>query len=79
LGEACDTPLLKRTSRLQQAKEAREHKMPTPEAFAKVLAFARERGARSPHTKGSCPAYIAPAMVLAFSARLRGHRGLHAD
>ncbi|MBH1836331.1 integrase [Stenotrophomonas maltophilia] len=46
--------------------------MPTSEAFAKVLAFARERGARSPHTKGSCPAYIAPAMVLAFSARLRG-------
>ncbi|WP_164274852.1 integrase [Stenotrophomonas sp. B1-1] len=57
---------------VRQAKEAREHRMPTPEAFAKVLAFARERGARAPHTKGSCPAYIAPAMVLAFSARLRG-------
>lgn len=57
---------------VRQAKEASEHKMPTPEAFAKVLAFARERGARPPHTKGSCPAYIAPAMVLAFSARLRG-------
>ncbi|HFF3032310.1 TPA: tyrosine recombinase XerC [Stenotrophomonas maltophilia] len=57
---------------VRQAKEAREHKMPTPDAFAKVLTFARERGARRPHTKGSCPAYIAPAMVLAFSARLRG-------
>lgn len=57
---------------VRQAKEASEHKMPTPDAFAKVLAFARERGARAPHTKGSCPGYLAPAIVLAFSARLRG-------
>lgn len=57
---------------VRQAKEARRHRMPTPEAFDVVLAFARERGARTPHTKGSCPSYLAPAMVLAYSARLRG-------
>jgi hypothetical protein len=57
---------------VRQAKEVGAHRMPTPSAFAKVLAFARERGARAPHTKGSCPPYLAPAMVLAYSARLRG-------
>ena len=46
--------------------------MPTPDAYDVVLAFARERGAFPSHTKGSCPAYIAPVMVLAYSARLRG-------
>lgn len=57
---------------VRQAKEVRAHRMPAPDAFAKVLAFARERGRRTPHTKGSCPGYLAPAMVLAYSARLRG-------
>lgn len=45
---------------VRQAKEANAFKMPTREAFAAVLAFARERGALQPHTKGSFPAYIAP-------------------
>lgn len=46
--------------------------MPTPDAYDVVLAFARQRGASPSHTKGSCPAYIAPVIVLAYSARLRG-------
>lgn len=57
---------------VRQAKEAKQHRMPTPDAYDVVLAFARERGAFPSHTKGSCPAYIAPVMVLAYSARLRG-------
>ncbi|MEP9574815.1 hypothetical protein QYG34_14295 [Xanthomonas euvesicatoria] len=46
--------------------------MPTPAAFDKVLTFARERASLMPHAKGSCPSYLAPVMVLAYSARLRG-------
>lgn len=57
---------------VRQAKEAKNHRMPTPGAFDLVLAFARERGKRPSHTKGSCPSYIAPVMVLAYCARLRG-------
>ncbi|MGW8277037.1 site-specific integrase [Xanthomonas axonopodis] len=57
---------------VRQAREAKKHRMPTPAAFDKVLTFARERGSRPPHTKGSCPSYLAPVMVLAYSARLRG-------
>jgi site-specific recombinase XerC len=74
---------------VRQAKEVKRHRMPTPGAFEKVLAFARERGALPSHTKGSCPSYLAPVMVLAYSARLRGievctltdahrrHEGIH--
>lgn len=57
---------------VRQAKEAKQFKMPSREAFAAVLAFARERGAFPPHTKGSFPSYLAPVMVLAYSVRLRG-------
>ena len=46
--------------------------MPTPAAFDTVLGFARERGARASHTEGICPAYLAPVMVLAYGAGLRG-------
>lgn len=40
---------------VRQAKDAKQHRMPTPAAFDLVLAFARERGTRPSHTKGSCP------------------------
>lgn len=76
---------------VRQAKEVKRHRMPTPGAFEKVLAFARERGTLPSHTKGSCPSYLAPVMVLAYSARLRGievctltdahrrHEGIHGE
>ncbi len=57
---------------VRQAKEAKAFKMPTAEAYRRVLAFARDRGALTPHTKGSFPSYLAPVMVLAYSVRLRG-------
>lgn len=57
---------------VRQAKEAGEFKMPVADAFQRVLAFARDRGARAPRTKGSCPDYLAPVMVIAYNCRLRG-------
>lgn len=57
---------------LEAATEKREHKMPNPTAFAKALDFAKERGARKPHTAGSCPPYLWIVMTLAYRMRLRG-------
>ena len=57
---------------VEAAKERGIAKVPSREVYPRVLAFARERGARKPHTAGSCPPYLAPAMELAFLMRLRG-------
>ena len=53
-------------------KEAGQFKMPASDPFQRALAFARERGARTARTKGSCPEYLAPVMVIAYRCRLRG-------
>lgn len=57
---------------VKATKERGQFKMPTPEAYAATLAFARERGARKAHSAGSCPAYLAPVMELAYLCCLRG-------
>lgn len=57
---------------VESPQERRLAKVPQREVFARVLAFARERGARKAHTRGSCPPYLAPAMELAYGIRLRG-------
>lgn len=53
-------------------KEVGEFKMPAADPFQRALAFARERGARTARTKGACPDYLAPVMVIAYRCRLRG-------
>jgi len=57
---------------IEQAKERKQYKMPTRDVFALVHAFAVERGALTPHSKGSIPPYMAPAMIIAHGCRLRG-------
>ena len=57
---------------VKQVREAGEFKMPLVDAFQRALAFAQERGVRADRTKGSCPDYLAPVMVIAYSCRLRG-------
>lgn len=57
---------------IEQAKERKQYKMPSRDVFALVHAFAVERGALTPHSKGSIPPYMAPAMVIAHGCRLRG-------
>lgn len=57
---------------IEQATERKEFKMPSRDVFALVHAFALARGALPPHTKGSVPPYMAPAMVIAHGCRLRG-------
>ncbi len=55
-----------------QAKERRQFKMPTPETYAKLVAFAQDRGSRKAHTEGSVAPYLAPLMVITYLCRLRG-------
>lgn len=55
-----------------QAKERGKIKMPSPSSYARLTAFARERGQRDAHTAGSVAPYLAHLMVIAYSCRLRG-------
>lgn len=57
---------------VKQAAEVGKHTMPATDAFIAALTFARDRGAYTPHTAGSCPPYLAPAMEIAYACRLRG-------
>ncbi len=57
---------------VKQVEERELFRMPTPEAFAAVLAFARERGQLKAHTEGSAAPYLPHVMVLAYKMRLRG-------
>jgi integrase len=57
---------------VKQVKEAKQFKMPAGSAFQRALAFAEQRGAFKPRTKGACPRYLAPVMVIAYRCRLRG-------
>ena len=73
-GHCTDNPArgVKQAKEASKAAGAASGKMPAADAFGAVLAFARERGARTAHTEGSCPAYLAPVMQLAYTCRLRG-------
>ncbi|WP_045764644.1 site-specific integrase [Xanthomonas albilineans] len=57
---------------VRQAKERGRFRMPTPEVFARLAAFATERGAWKAHTKGSVAPYLGHLMVIAYACRLRG-------
>lgn len=57
---------------VEAAPEAAVVKMPSHDAYAALLAYARACGALTPHTKGSCPGYIAPLMEISLLCRLRG-------
>lgn len=61
---------------VRQASERGKISMPAHEAFDAVLASARERGCRKPHTAGSSPPYLAPLMEIAYLCRLRGSEAL---
>lgn len=52
-------------------KEKGRYKMPSPEALAAVLVFARERGEITAHTEGSISPYLWPFIVIAYRCRLR--------
>jgi len=54
------------------AKERERRRMPERATVSALVAFAQERGALKPHTKGSCPAYIWKTLVIAYKCRLRG-------
>lgn len=55
-----------------EAEEKGQYKMPTPQALAAVIDFARARGRLKAHSKGSCPPYLAPAIEITYGCRLRG-------
>lgn len=57
---------------VEQAKERGRSGMPSLSAFARVLAFARERAQRQAHTAGSVAAYLPHLMLIATVCRLRG-------
>lgn len=57
---------------LEQAKERKRQRLPTDEAYAKLIAFARERSMRPARTEGSVPPYLWMIMELGYLCRLRG-------
>lgn len=57
---------------IRKVKEVGAHRMPEHDAFAAVLAFARQCASLQAHAAGSCPPYLPAAMVLAYNVRLRG-------
>lgn len=56
---------------VRAAKERKQNTMPPREAFARLLKYARERGALPLRSRGSCAPYLAPLMELAFMCRMR--------
>lgn len=57
---------------VKQMKEAGVIKMPGRRTMAAIVAFAYQRGQLPPHSKGSCPAWLAPMLEITFMCRLRG-------
>ncbi|WP_340571703.1 integrase [Stenotrophomonas sp. G106K1] len=57
---------------LEQAKERKRQRLPTDDAYVKLLNFARERAARVARTEGSVPPYLWMIMELGYLCRLRG-------
>lgn len=56
----------------KQVRERKQRRVPAVDTFRALQAFARERGALPPHTKGSVAPYLASVMEIAYTARLRG-------
>ncbi|WP_309546855.1 site-specific integrase, partial [Xanthomonas phaseoli] len=57
---------------VKQVKEKRAHRMPKPEVFRAVQAYAKECSTRGARQKGALPPYLWAAMELAYQVRLRG-------
>jgi len=57
---------------LEEFRERKRRRLPSPEVYAAVLAYARRCGALTAHTKGSQPPYLWMALELAYLCRLRG-------
>lgn len=57
---------------LEQAKERKRQRLPTDDAYIKLLGFARDRAARTARTEGSVPQYLWMIMELGYLCRLRG-------
>ena len=57
---------------VREAREAKKVTVPDLPTYAKVTAFARERGALRGRTRGSCAPYLWICMELAYLCRLRG-------
>lgn len=57
---------------LEQANERKRQRLPTDDAYIKLLGFARDRAARTARTEGSVPPYLWMIMELGYLRRLRG-------
>ncbi|MHB1057295.1 MAG: integrase [Rhodanobacter sp.] len=57
---------------LEEFRERKRRRLPPPEVYADVLAYAHRCGALKAHTKGSQPPYLWMALELAYLCRLRG-------
>ena len=57
---------------IEQAEERSRRRLPPPEVYAAVVAYARERGALKAHAKGSVPPYLWMVAELGYLCRLRG-------
>jgi hypothetical protein len=57
---------------IEKATERSRRRLPPPEVYDAVVAYARERGALKPHTEGSVPPYLWIVAELGYLCRLRG-------
>jgi len=57
---------------LEEFKERKRRRLPPPEVYAAIVAYAREGGALDAHSKGAKPPYLWMVMELAYLCRLRG-------
>lgn len=57
---------------IEQATERRRRRLPSPEVYAAIVAYARERGALKAHAAGSVPPYLWIVAELGYLCRLRG-------
>ncbi|HID9422468.1 TPA: site-specific integrase [Stenotrophomonas maltophilia] len=57
---------------LEQAKERKRQRLPTDDAYIKLLNFAQERAQRAARTEGAVPPYLWMIMELGYLCRLRG-------
>jgi len=57
---------------LEEFKERQRRRLPSPEVYAAILAYARHGATLPPHSKGSKPPYLWMVLELAYLCRLRG-------
>jgi len=57
---------------IEQAQERKRRRLPSQQVYDAVVTYARERGAYTPHSKGSQPPYLWIVAELSYLCRLRG-------